>query len=71
MPDLSGRDLLREWEKIMRSMADAAASVTKAPMNVNFAPGRSGPASAPIWLPSASARSDGERKSPRTASSTF
>ena len=28
MPDLSGRDLLREWEKIMRSMADAAASVT-------------------------------------------
>jgi hypothetical protein len=28
MPDLSGRDLLREWEKAMRSLVDAAASVT-------------------------------------------
>ena len=28
MPDLSGRELLREWEKVMHSVVDAATSVT-------------------------------------------
>src|SRR5215207_4035387 len=28
MPDLSGRELLREWERVMHSVFDAAASAT-------------------------------------------
>jgi hypothetical protein len=28
MPDLSGRELLREWEKVMHSVVNAAGSVT-------------------------------------------
>ncbi len=28
MPDLSGRELLREWQAVMRSIVDAAESVT-------------------------------------------
>jgi hypothetical protein len=29
VPDLSGRDLLREWEKLMRSVAGSATSVPR------------------------------------------